>query len=145
MVQEANLPNFGCFAHTLQLVVNDRLLSQRVVKDLLSTCRSIVGHFKHSSMVCLKLANIHENLYLPKHRLKQDASTRWNSTLYMVESIFVQKMALAAYATENNIPRSTPNQLEIAKKLVMVLTPVEEITQSISKETATLSVVIPHI
>ena len=142
---EANLPNFGCFAHTLQLVVHDGLLSQRVVKDLLSICRSIVGHFKHSSVACLKLANIQENLDLPKHRLKQDVTTRWNSTLYMVESILEQKMALAAYAAENNIPQLTPNQLEIARKMVLVLSPVEEITQSISKETATLSVVIPNI
>ena len=64
----------------------------------------------------------------------------------MVKSILEeQKMALAVYATENNIPQLTPNQLEIARKMVMVLSPVEEITQSISKETATLSVVIPNI
>ena len=49
---KANLPSFGCFAHSLQLVVNDGLLFQRVVKDLLAVCRSIVGHFKHSS-VCI--------------------------------------------------------------------------------------------
>ena len=37
-------------AHTLQLVIQDGLLSQRVVIDLLAICRSIVGHFKHSSI-----------------------------------------------------------------------------------------------
>ena len=142
---EANLPSLGCFAHTLQLVVNDGLLSQRVVKDLLAICRSIVGHFKHSSVAYHKLAQIQDNLNLPKHKLKQDVSTRWNSALYMVESILEQKMALAAYAVENNITQLTPTQLEIAKRMVLVLTPVEEITQSISKETATLSVVIPNI
>ena len=98
--------------------------------------------FTHSSVACLKLANIQENLDLRKHRLKQDVFTRWNSSL---ESILEQKMALAAYAAENNIPQLTPNQLEIARKMVLVLSPVEEITQSISKETATLSVVIPNI
>ena len=80
-----------------------------------------------------------------KHKLKQDVSTRWNSTLYMVESILEQKMALAAYAAENSIAQFTPTQLELAKRIVVVLSPVEEITQSISKETATLSVVIPNI
>ena len=54
-------------------------------------------------------------------------------------------MALAAYAAENNIAQLTPMQLEIARRMVFVLSPVEEITQSISKETATLSVVIPNI
>lgn len=142
---EANLPSFGCFAHSLQLVINDGLLSQRVVKDLLAVCRSIVGHFKHSSVAYHKLAQIQENLDLPKHKLIQDVSTRWNSTLYMVESILEQKMALAAYAAENNIAQLTPMQLEIARRMVLVLSPVEEVTQSISKETATLSVVIPNI
>ena len=100
---EANLPSFGCFAHSLQLIVNNGLLSQHVVKDLLGICRSIVGYFKHSSVVYHKLAQIQDNLNLLKHKLKQDVSTRWNSTLYMVESILEQKMALAAYAVENNI------------------------------------------
>ena len=42
-IREANLPSFGCFAHSLQLVVNDGLLSQQMMKELLSVCRSIVG------------------------------------------------------------------------------------------------------
>jgi len=100
---EANLPSFGCFAHTLQLVVNDGILTQRGVKDLLAVCRSIVGHFKHSSVAYHKLAQIQENSDLPKHTLKQDVSTRWNSAPYMVESILEQKMTLAAYAVENSI------------------------------------------
>ena len=144
-MSEANLPSFGCFAYSLQLVINDGLLSQCVVKDLLAVCRSIVGHFKHSSVAYHKLVQIQENLDLSKHKLIQDVSTRWNSTLYMVESILEQKMALAAYAAENNIAQLTPMQLEIARRMVLVLSPVEEITQSISKETATLSVVIPNI
>ena len=49
-MSEGGLPDFGCFAHSLQLVVHDGLLSQRVVIDLLAVCRSIVGHFKHSSV-----------------------------------------------------------------------------------------------
>ena len=68
-MRKANLPSFGCFTHSLQLVVNDGLLLQHMMKDLLSVCRSIVGHFKHSSVACLKLAQIQENLDLPKHRI----------------------------------------------------------------------------
>ena len=144
-MSEAGLPSFGCFAHSLQLIVHEGLLTQRVVIDLLAVCRSIVGHFKHSSVACHKLARIQENLGLPQHTLKQDVSTRWNSTLYMIQSILEQKMALAAYAAENDIPQLTANQLEIARKLTLVLAPIEEITQAISKQTATLSMVIPFV
>ena len=61
------------------------------------------------------------------------------------ESILEQKAALAAYAADNNIQHLTANQLEMARRMVLVLSPVVEITQAISKETATLSIVIPHI
>ena len=93
------------------------ILSQRAVKDLLATCRSIVGHFKHSSVACHKLAHIQENLQLPKLKLKQDVATRWNSTLYMLESILEQKMALAVYAADNNIQHLTANQLEMTRRM----------------------------
>ena len=63
----------------------------------------------------------------------------------MIQSILEQKMALAAYAAENDIQQLSANQLEIARKITFVLEPVEEITQVISKETATLSTVIPFV
>ena len=48
--REAKLPSMGCFAHTLQLVVNEGVLSQRAVIDILAITRKIVGHFKHSTL-----------------------------------------------------------------------------------------------
>ena len=45
-MRDASLPSTGCFAHTLQLVVRDGVLSQRVVTETLAVCRKIVGHFK---------------------------------------------------------------------------------------------------
>ena len=35
-MQEASLAHFGCFAHSLQLVVKDRLLSQRAIADIIA-------------------------------------------------------------------------------------------------------------
>jgi len=81
---EVNLPSFGYFAYSLQLVLNDGILCQHGVRDLLAISRSILGHFKHSNIACHKLAQIQENLHLLKHK---NDSTKWNSTLYMVESI----------------------------------------------------------
>ena len=48
-MRDASLTSLGCFAHTLQRVVHDGVLSLRVVMDALAVCRKIVGHFKHSS------------------------------------------------------------------------------------------------
>ena len=38
-MKDASLPDLGCFAHTLQLVVHAAVLSQRVVTDILAICR----------------------------------------------------------------------------------------------------------
>ena len=144
-MSDAGFTDLGCFAHTLQLVVHDGVLSQRAVLDMLALCRRIVGHFKHSSVGCDRLRQIQQNLALPQHKLKQDVPTRWNSSLYMLQSVVEQKMALAAYATEHDIPLLTSHQLDLADKVIAVLSPVEEITQMISTETAAVSVIIPVV
>ena len=55
-------------------------------------------------------------------------------------------MALAAYNTENDdIPQLSAHQLEIIDKVIAVLKPVEDITQSISSEAASISIIIPFV
>ena len=65
----------GCFAHTLQLIVHDGVLSQQSVIDILAICHRIVGHFKRSPLVYSLLNKIQQNLGLPQHRLIQDEPT----------------------------------------------------------------------
>ena len=139
-LRDANLPNYGCFAHSLQLVVHDGVLKQHSVVDLLSLCRGIVGHFKCSSLAYGKLHQIQESLSLPQHRLKQDEPTRWNSSLYMLQSIVEQKMAIAAYGSENDVSILNQTQLDLANKVIKVLEPIEEITKSVSEDLACTSV-----
>ena len=63
----------------------------------------------------------------------------------MLQRIIEQKVALAAYATEYNIPQLTANQLSICDKVIKVMTPIEEVTKSISADAAAISVVIPFV
>lgn len=142
---DASLPHLGCFAHTLQLVVHDGVLTQRAVVDMLATSRRIVSHFRRSCLAYDSLRNIQANLGLPQHRLVQDEPTRWNSTLHMLQRVLEQKMALGAYATEHQIPQLTQNQLNLADKVVKVLAPIDEVTKSISEDVAAVSVIIPFV
>ena len=144
-MREAAYPDLGCFAHTLQLIIHDGVLSQRAVIDILTNCRKVVGHFKHSPLAYCRLKEIQQSLGIPQHHLKQDEPTRWNSTLCMLQSVLEQKMALAAYGAEHDIPHLTPNQWDLIEKIVVVLNPVEEITRSISTEVASVSLIIPFI
>ena len=93
-MRDAGLTNYGCFAHSLQLVVNDGILSPRSVSDLLAICRQIVGHFKRSTIAYEKLNQLQKSLSVPQHHLKQDEPTRWNSSLYMLQSVVEQKYHL---------------------------------------------------
>ena len=143
---DGDFEDLGCFAHTLQLVLHDGIFSQRAVIDTLAVCRQIVGHFKRSPLASNHLKTIQERLQLIKHRLKQDISTWWNSTFYMLQVILEQKMALAAYAIEyGGVQPLTAAQLDLAGKVVKVLGCVEEITKSISTDAASTSLIIPFI
>jgi hypothetical protein len=145
---DAQITSFGCFAHTLQLIINDGVLKQAGVVKLLANCRRVVGHFKHSSVASCRLKQIQESLQLQQHQLKQDEPTRWNSSLYMLQSIVEQKSAIAAYRAEtsdNKIPHLPANQIDLANKLIALMTPIEEITRSISSDDACISVVISTV
>ena len=45
-MKDADVCSYGCFAHSLQLVVHDGVLSQPFVMNLLANCRRIVGQRK---------------------------------------------------------------------------------------------------
>lgn len=70
----------SCFAHCLNLVVNDMLSAGNDdFQNLLTNCKSLVRHFKHTGL----------QKELTK-TLKQECPTRWNSTYTMLESILTQ-------------------------------------------------------
>ena len=69
-MRDAAIPSYGCFAHSLQLVVNNGVLAQRCVVDLLAVCRRIVGHFKRSTLAYGTFKEIQKSLGLPEHQLK---------------------------------------------------------------------------
>ena len=55
-------------------------------------------------------------------------------------------MVLAAYAAENSgVQQLSSHQLDVMKRVIEILSPVEEITRSISADLAVISIVIPYI
>ncbi|KAL0192345.1 hypothetical protein M9458_010641, partial [Cirrhinus mrigala] len=145
-MDEMGVSSLGCFAHSLQLVVHEGLLSQRSVSDALANCRKIIGHFKHSPLATTRLEDIQKDLKMPTKRLQQDVATRWNSTLYMVESLLEQKRTISAYGADHDLPATlTANQWALLEKAVTVLAPFEEVTKQISSSTSSVAEVIPSV
>uniref|UniRef100_UPI0037E9BABF ribitol-5-phosphate transferase FKTN isoform X2 n=1 Tax=Semicossyphus pulcher TaxID=241346 RepID=UPI0037E9BABF len=138
--------SLGCFAHTLQLVVNEGLLSQRSVSDAVASCQHIVGHFKHSPLAYSRLHDIQIQMQMQPKRLQQDVRTRWNSTYFMIDSLLEQRRALGAYVADHGLPTTlTVNQWTLLEKTMTVLAPFEELTRKVSSSTASAADVIPAV
>ncbi|XP_041946911.1 LOW QUALITY PROTEIN: zinc finger BED domain-containing protein 4-like [Alosa sapidissima] len=140
------IPDLSCSAHTLQLVVNDGINSQRVVLDINAKLKNFAKHFNHSVLAKQKLNKILQELGLPEHSILQSEPTRWNSTLHMMQRMVEQKRALNIYAREyGKITTLSPDQWDIVSNLIDTLEPMEEVTLEVSKSEASISCVIPSI
>ena len=56
----------------------------------------------------------------------------------MMKQILEQKAELAVHATERSVNQLTSHQLDLATKVVAVLSPIEEVTKFISADVATI-------
>ncbi|XP_078027094.1 zinc finger BED domain-containing protein 4-like [Epinephelus lanceolatus] len=140
----AELPDLSCTAHSLQLVVNDGLSSQRAVTDIIAIIKKCATHFHHSILAKQRLKDIQKDLGLPQHNLVQAVPTRWNSTLHMLQRALEQKCALNIYAGEHGgFAYPTAYQWDIVSNLVETLIPIEEVTLEVSSNSASASCIIP--
>lgn len=125
--------------------MHDAIFAQRKIIDIIAKCRKIVSHFNHSSLACTKLKIIQKDLKLPTHKLIQDVVTRWNSTYYMLSRLYEQKQAVTVYATEYDIPTLDAHQWHLIGNIIIVLKPIEEITNIASADNESIAYVIPAI
>lgn len=154
IVQHLQKRHHPCVAHTLNLCVTDSLNAKdkdktmEIVKPLLSKCKAIVGHFKHSVTACEKLKTMQLQMKLPELKVIQDVSTRWNSTLHMIERLLLLREPLSAVVS--SLPTGPPflsaTEWEMLSDWVPVLKPVEKMTIEMSGEQyPTMSMIIPLV
>lgn len=82
-----NVPHIECFAHTINLVVEDGLKNTRDLQEIIGKCKSIVTHFKRSAKATDILRKEQEKRNENQLKLLQDIVTRWNSIYYMIKRI----------------------------------------------------------
>lgn len=70
-MKDAQFPSLPCMSHTLQLVVQEGVLSQRSIGDIIAIGRRIVGHFKHSPLAYSRLQTVQKQLGQDPKRLQQ--------------------------------------------------------------------------
>ncbi|KAK0151805.1 Zinc finger BED domain-containing protein 1 [Merluccius polli] len=93
----------ACFAHTLQLAINDgfALYLNRVI----SAAGKLVGHFNHSTVASKALQKKQEQMGLASHRLIQSCKTRWNSVCDMFDRLVEQRWAVAAVLSDRTVTK----------------------------------------
>lgn len=137
-----------CVAHTLNLTVSEAINKTVTLKVIIAKCRNLVAHFKHSVLSSNKLREVQNQMNLPVLKVKQDVSTRWNSTLIMMERLVLLKPSLVvALSNLPSIPECLDaSEWEIICDCIILLKPIETMTIELSGEKyTTISTIIPLI
>ncbi|XP_070132602.1 E3 SUMO-protein ligase ZBED1-like [Drosophila bipectinata] len=140
LLEKRHMP---CFAHTLNLVVQDALIIDNV-KEVITKCKRIVSFFKSNSIAYakLKLAQGHDTTY----GLIQEVSTRWNSCYKMIIRLLKLREAVSRVLldTKKAPPPLTADEISILEDLERILEPFDGATNRVSGSTyETVSLIIP--
>lgn len=133
-INELNWKHFGCYAHTINLIVHNAL---ETVQDLQEKARLIVTFFKRSNLATEKLMKFQRDCgsNSPK-KLIQDVPTRWNATFLMLQRLVLLQDAVktSLALSEKDALNLTSNEWKKCSELVEVLEPFESITREMSGE-----------
>jgi len=121
-----NWRHIGCFAHSLNLVVQNALKEIQVVRDKI---KGIVGHFKRSSQATTRLQLRQEQLeFKTTLTLLQDVVTRWNSTYDMFERIlYLKNPVMSALVDSNYDVYLSPSDWQLISEICTILKRFKEI------------------
>ena len=129
----------GCFAHTLQLGIEDGLKVPQISKTL-SVSRQLVGHFNHSVIATDGLLSKQEGPQ--KLKLIQDVQTRWNSSYLMIERLLKLRVPIYGVLFDDKLTKigdrakldMKDSYWKIIEDIIPVLEPLAEITEVLGKE-----------
>ncbi|KAI7809392.1 putative zinc finger BED domain-containing protein 1-like [Triplophysa rosa] len=126
-----NWDSVPCFAHTLQLAVNDGF--KVFVHRVIVAAGRLVRHFNHSTPACKALEAKQDQMQLPKHQLIQSCKTRWNSVCDMFGRLLEQRWAVTAVLSDRTVTKlQDARTLEIRDEYWQIMTEITPVIVSIS-------------
>lgn len=137
-----------CFAHTLQLAINDAKEMTPGLSVLCKKARAIVGHYKHSPKAHDRLNCCQKKLNKPPLRVIQDVQTRWNSEVAMFSRLVELREAITIdlASEDEHIESFSATEWREMNEYVAALKPLEEATTTVGADSyPTLSALIPII
>ncbi|XP_076040518.1 protein polybromo isoform X4 [Oratosquilla oratoria] len=147
-VTDVKVNHITCFAHSLNLVVQNALKNTNDVKKIQEKVKAIVSFFHHSVKASDMLCAQQVQQGGERKKLIMDMETRWNSTFDMFERFQEQHEAVTltlCMLGRNNMCLSG-DELECLSKAICVLEPFDVVTKELlAEKTTCLSKVIPLI
>ena len=135
-----------CFAHTLNLIVQEATERDPVLSELRWKGRNIVTYFKQSIKARDKLTEVQKQMGGEEKKLIRDVITRWNSSYYMYERLVEEYKAINATLCFFDQSHFCLSSSEVAVMIdaIKLLKHFEQATREISAEFyLTISKVIP--
>ncbi|CAK1592618.1 unnamed protein product [Parnassius mnemosyne] len=127
--------HFGCYAHKLNLVVQDALAE---IKDTIEKVQRVVNHFRKSTISkekLLKYQSNQQNINQPKSVIKS-VPTRWNSVYLMLERFIeiVEALRATIPSLGTDLPIIPMEEWKCIEQICVILKPFYEVTVEMSAE-----------
>lgn len=116
-----------CFAHTINLIVKQAL---KPIQDVVAKVKAIVEYVHRSTVASERLRATQLQMGLEPLKMKQDVTTRWNSTFYMLQRVLDRKDAIISTLALMNPSLTTLTfaEWDVVKDACDILKPFEEVT-----------------
>ncbi|XP_048054650.1 E3 SUMO-protein ligase ZBED1-like [Megalobrama amblycephala] len=136
--ERVNWDSVPCFAHTLQLAVNDGF--NVFVHRVIVAAGRLVRHFNHSTPACKALEAKQEQMTLPKQQLIQSVKTRWNSVCDVFGRLLEQRWAVTAVLSDNPVTRlQNARTLEMRDEYWQIMVEIAPVLETLKCATTIMS------
>lgn len=150
-------PDQRCFAHTLQLAIGAGLKIPAIAQ-MLGAARRLAAHFKRSTVAMEALRTKQAALKTSETddvlEIIIDCSTRWNSSLDMLDRLVKLRWAIGAVLSDPNVTahnnaktfKMTDDNWYLAQAMISLLKPLKQVTtMSSGQKYPSLSSIYPQM
>ena len=103
----------SCLTHILQLCIADDFKNNTSIDRALCAARKLVGHFNHSTLAAAELYKQRSQINMNQQKLKIDCTTRWNSTLYMIQHLVANRWLVSAVLSDATVTKRYDRTLDL--------------------------------